>query len=351
MAADVIDLAAGRDHSLVLYGDAVLTGWGGDGTGRFPVPAGVCAAPSNEGDAVYISHRIELQQVTASAGVSWALDRRGTAYAWGANRAGLGGRIQQITQSQPRALPGLPALREIRGSEFFTLACSRDGDLYHWGLQPGSVHSVNHRPARIPQAPKVLTCATGGAHVLLLDTAHQLWVWGGNTSGQLGLADLRDQALPVLLPTLNNVHRIAAGASHSLAIAAKGQVWGWGSNQHGQIGDLRHAFYDRPQKIALPEPITEVAAGQYVSYALGRSGRVYGWGWNAKGQLGQGHVRAVDRIQTMAMPAPIRLLAAGQGHVLVSDGKQVWGWGDNSNRQLGTPARTEAAPVLLAAAS
>ena len=200
MAADVIDLAAGRDHSLVLYGDAVLTGWGGDGTGRFPVPAGVCAAPSNEGDAVYISHRIELQQVTASAGVSWALDRTGTAYAWGANRAGLGGRIQQITQSQPRALPGLPALREIRGSEFFTLACSRDGDLYHWGLQPGSVHSVNHRPARIPQAPKVLACATGGAHVLLLDTAHQLWGWGAIRPASWGLPICAIRRCPCCCP-------------------------------------------------------------------------------------------------------------------------------------------------------
>ena len=51
----VLDLAAGRDHSLVLREDSVLLGWGGDGTGRFPPPAGVCTAPDAAGAAVRIA--------------------------------------------------------------------------------------------------------------------------------------------------------------------------------------------------------------------------------------------------------------------------------------------------------
>lgn len=67
VAAQVLDLAAGRDHSLVLRSGAQLVGWGGDGTGRFPAPLGVCSAPSSESGAVYVPTDVELRHITASA--------------------------------------------------------------------------------------------------------------------------------------------------------------------------------------------------------------------------------------------------------------------------------------------
>lgn len=347
MQAEVIHLAAGRDHSLALYRDAVLVGWGGDGTGRFPLPAGVCAPPSSPDDAVYISHHIELAQIAASAGVSLALDRAGQAYAWGANRAGLGGQIQSITQSQPRALAGLPPLRHISGSEFFTLACTQEGALYHWGLEPGSQHSVNRRPARVSPAPHTVQCVSGGSHALLLDKNRNVWAWGANTSGQLGLAHLQDQNQPIQIPALSKIQRIAAATSHSLALSHQGEVWGWGSNHHGQLGDQRQAFYEAPHKLAMPEAITAIAAGMHVSYALGRSGRAYAWGWNAKGQLGQGHQQAMPGIHHVNLPKSVQQLAAGQSHVLVSNGTHVWGWGDNVSRQLGADTQLALKPVLF----
>ena len=77
VAAQVLDLAAGRDHSLVLRSGAQLVGWGGDGTGRFPAPLGVCSAPSSESGAVYVPTDVELRHITASAGMSLALDAQG----------------------------------------------------------------------------------------------------------------------------------------------------------------------------------------------------------------------------------------------------------------------------------
>lgn len=343
----VLELAAGRDHSLVLREDSVLLGWGGDGTGRFPLPAGVCTAPAAGSLAVHISSSTQLRHIAASAGSSLALDAQGIAYAWGANRAGLGGRLSSIMQSEPRALAGLPALARLSGSEFFTLALARDGSLYHWGLLPGAANARNARPSRILEAPAATLCCAGGSHALMLDAERRLWAWGANTAGQLGLGHLDDQPAPVRLPQLPRLLAAAAGASHSLAIDTGGHVWAWGSNQHGQLGHAAAPYRATPGKAALPEAAIQVAAGQYVSYALGRSGRLYAWGWNAKGQLGQGTTEALPGIQRIAGLPPLRKLAAGQSHVLVSDGRQVWAWGDNRNAQLGDASALHASPVAL----
>lgn len=343
----VIALAAGRDHSLVLRESSGLLGWGGDGTGRFPLPAGVCSAPTAEGGAVHISGNAPLRQIAASAGLSLALDANGTAYVWGANRAGLGGKLSSITQSQPRALNGLPTLSQISSSEFFSLARARDGNLYHWGLIPGAEQTRNTSPQRISPAPLATACCAGGSHVLILDRAHNLWAWGANTAGQLGLGHLQDQITPIRLSHKRKMMAVTAGASHSLAIDVKHQVWAWGSNQHGQLGDLSEPYRTEPAKVALPEPVLQVAAGLYVSYALGRSGQLYAWGWNAKGQLGQGNTSAVAGVQQISQLPPLKLLAAGQGHILVSDGFKVWTWGDNPNGQLGDAKAYAATPLVL----
>lgn len=350
MKDKVIALAAGRDHSLVLHEHSTLLGWGGDGTGRFPLPPGVCSVPAFEGAPVPIYGDAPLRQIAASAGLSLGLDANGCAYIWGANRAGLGGKLNSITQSHPSALRNLPALAQLSSSEFFSLARARDGSLYQWGLVPGAASSRNSRPELMRGIPLAKACCAGATHALLLDKAQRIWAWGANTAGQLGLGHLQDQLIPTRLPFAQRMLAVAAGATHNLAIDTRHRVWAWGSNQHGQLGDKLRPYSTEPSLVSLPEPATQIAAGLYVSYALGLSGQLYAWGWNAKGQLGQGHINALVGAQAIiGLPAQ-KLLAVGQGHVLASDGSQVWGWGDNRSGQLGSVKALEVRPVLLASA-
>lgn len=348
MSLRVLGLAAGRDHSLVLGSDARLLGWGGDGTGRFPPPAGVCGAPPAAAVPVVVRTEARLRQITASAGTSLGLDERGRAYIWGANRAGIGGRLAHIVHEKPQPVAGVPPLAQLSSGEFFTLALARDGSLYGWGLASGPAQARNAAPERVPGLPRLVACCAGGAHALALDASHRLWAWGANTAGQLGLGHLQDQTQPVLVPLPSQrIVTVAAGASHSLAIDEKGTAWAWGSNQHGQLGGDGAPYRSRPVRAVLPEPVTQVAAGLYVSYALGRSGRLYAWGWNARGQLGQGHTRPLRGVHTVDLPGPFTMIAAGQGHALASDARRVWVWGDNISGQLGHDGPPDGSPREL----
>ena len=66
-----------------------------------------------------------------------------------------------------------------------------------------------------------------------------------NTSaGGLGTSRGLKNTIPRLVPALEGffIEDIAVGSEHTLALTNEGQVWAWGSNRDGQLG-LGHYHY------------------------------------------------------------------------------------------------------------
>lgn len=78
-------------------------------------------------------------------------------------------------------------------------------------------------------------------------TDGQLYVWGFDTYGQLGLGTpLANKYSPTAVPNVTNVTAIAAGADYSLAIA-NGQVLAWGYNAFCELGvGFASSYYPQP---------------------------------------------------------------------------------------------------------
>ncbi|XP_038061322.1 uncharacterized protein LOC119732026 [Patiria miniata] len=80
-------------------------------------------------------------------------------------------------------------------------------------------------------------------HNLILTSGGQLYSFGKNDSGQLGLGHRTEQRIPVLV-RISDEHCIAAvgsGIEFSVAITSQGQVFSWGSPENGQLGiDASH---------------------------------------------------------------------------------------------------------------
>ncbi len=86
----------------------------------------------------------------------------------------------------------------------------------------------------------------------------------------------------------------AAGGFHAMAIGSDGQLYTWGRNSEGQLG-IGGAGFDLPalQKVTPPPGVTAwsaVAAGYMHSLAVGNDCALYGWGRNIEGQLGIGPI-------------------------------------------------------------
>ncbi len=170
----------------------------------------------------------------------------------------------------------------------------------------------------------------------------QLFAFGANGDGQLGLGNRDSQSTPQLIsmPTGARPCQVSAGAFHSLILCDDGSVYGFGENAFGQLGLGHRNRQSTPQLISMPMGARpcQISAGSRHSFILCDDGSLYGFGENDYGQLGLGHRNRQSTPQLIPMPleAKPRQISTGSGHILIlCDDGSVYGFGYNTSGQLG----------------
>ncbi len=195
--------------------------------------------------------------------------------------------------------------------------------------------------------------SAGGAHTCGI-IGSQLYCWGSNTNGQLGIGSTTDALEPTLVTGLvgKTVTMVSAGASHTCAVADD-KAYCWGLNTNGQLGDGTTGQKTSPQLIPNQDgyTVTAVSAGAAHSCGVG-GGVVYCWGLNANGQLGNGN-NTQQLIPTQVANSAVftngsaTRVSAGGSHTCAVSGSRAYCWGLNTNGQLGngqtTPSTTAVA--------
>jgi alpha-tubulin suppressor-like RCC1 family protein len=187
-------------------------------------------------------------------------------------------------------------------------------------------------PIGLPGATgPAVSLAEGEEHGLLATSTGQLYSFGSNTWGQLGVATnsgtstLTPTPTPVGLPgATGGAVQAAAGREHSLVLTSTGQLYSFGSNQYGQLGRTTSgAVHATPELVALPGatgPVAQIAAGAQHSLALTSTGQLYAFGLNGEGQLGN----TTNNNTLNANPTPTQISLPGASGPIV----QVAGGGD-----------------------
>ncbi|XP_028391847.1 RCC1 domain-containing protein 1-like [Dendronephthya gigantea] len=148
---------------------------------------------------------------------------------------------------------------------------------------------------------KVDEVSCGKEHVLILNkTSGHVFSFGIGTRGQLGHGGVDEETIPRLIDALTGVHmnQVSAGGWHSLALSNIGDIYAWGWNNHGQLGitclppEVPETFYTLPYIVDFPQEVSvnHVACGARHSGAVMSEPRqsVLTWGWGKYGQLGHG---------------------------------------------------------------
>ncbi|DAA28788.1 TPA: hect domain and RLD 6-like isoform 1 [Bos taurus] len=218
------------------------------------------------------------------------------------------------------------------------------------------------QPERIPalETLNVALVSCGKEHSLAVCHKGRVFAWGAASEGQLGIGEFKETTfIPKKIKTLAGIKiiQVACGHYHSVALSEDGQVFSWGTNSHGQLG-LGKEFPSQasPQRVRSLEgiPLAQVAAGGHHSFALSLSGTSFGWGSNSAGQLAlSGNNAPVQRYKPVSIGALKTLgvvsISCGYKHtaVLTQDGK-VFTFGDNSYGQLGhDPTAEKRGPQLV----
>lgn len=129
----------------------------------------------------------------------------------------------------------------------FSVAVSSTGQAFSWGsAEHGRLGQGDQSDHPEPTAITGLAGRTiarvscGSAHAMVTTDTGQVWVWGSADRGRLGLGPNRidDVLSPTLLegPWVSPVLDVGCGHAHSILVDARGQVYAWGSNKYGQLG-------------------------------------------------------------------------------------------------------------------
>jgi alpha-tubulin suppressor-like RCC1 family protein len=197
----------------------------------------------------------------------------------------------------------------------------------------------------VPGACSSGSIATGesGRHVCALDGQGNVWCWGSNGRGELGLAakDLLLSPVPVKVPLPGRMRRVSAGQGFSCALGEDGSIHCWGAWK----GDSKDQTL--PTQISAPGDVYVQIASAYIgrSCAVRNDGAALCWGSNNSGYLGNGQLGgpAADKpSQVIGLTSDVAQVTAGLGHACArKTNGEVWCWGWQYNGTLGQPDLAE----------
>ncbi|WKU05551.1 hypothetical protein [Micromonospora sp. HUAS LYJ1] len=351
-------------------------GWGFNASGQ--VGNGTHTNQSSPAD-IALPAGVILDSIEAGYSHSIAVDQNGVVYTWGDNaygQLGTGDTVQHDT-AQAVTLPGGVKAVAVAGGQWHSIALTATGEVYAWGRnnsgQLGTGDAISHLTpvkATVPAGVVVTAIATHNAHNIAVDENGDLYLWGDNTYGQIGIGTTTVQRSPVkvTLPAGDRAQAVAAGAFHSLAMTTTGTAYGAGYNAYGQLGNASNTNSTVFVPVSLGSAkIRDIDAGLSHSLAVTANGTVLTWGAGTAGQLGNGGGSNSNTPVIVRLPAGVTIegLGAGQSHSLAvintsTDPNylpgQILAWGLNNYGQLGdgtltvrtTPVKTNQIPGTIA---
>jgi alpha-tubulin suppressor-like RCC1 family protein len=182
---------------------------------------------------------------------------------------------------------------DFKDGLLFVIARTEDGKVYCWGnnilgvFGNGADTYKTFKPElNVNLSDKyIIDISCGSYHSLALTNYGEVYAWGLNLCGQIGIGSEEVQLIPKKVNGFNDekVVMISCGYNHSLALTESGRVFFWGSNKKGQIINFENiSKVEKPSVVILSNEIRikKISCGYEHSLLLSCGGDIYWFGWN-----------------------------------------------------------------------
>ncbi len=186
--------------------------------------------------------------------------------------------------------------------------------------------------------------ALGESHTCASTEVAELYCWGSDSSGQLGIGSQNDRRIvPTLVSGGFSFVFATAGRAHTCAqVAGTQDVYCWGANDLGQVGDSTNTLRTTPVHVAGGIDLNAPKAGRDHTCALSYStGAAYCWGDNTFGQLGDSSTTSSHVPVPVAGGLTFNQIGARGNHTCgLTNTQEIYCWGENTDGQLGDSTTT-----------
>lgn len=338
---DLASAELGLAHGCGVTTTARLYCWGSNEFGQ--VGLGSLIYPEAPPTAIQIASPVE--SVAAGLSHTCAMLANGEPLCWGSNDEGALGRGSNgSVQIEPRPVAVVGDATKISTGKRHACAIEANGELYCWGrndqgqLGLGFLGGDVASPKRVGGLGQLTTVAAGDTHTCVLDVDGRVWCWGGNSAGQLGIGSVGVPSDdPVELTALPNAVQLDVGENHACIVSETFTVYCWGANDRLQIRAPAVSAIASPVEIGMLANVTRVGVGGRHTCAFVNTVGPYCWGSNDFGQLGQGMIGGQSGVPTLVAGHPsLADLQLGSTHTCALRTDQtVSCWGEDNRGQLG----------------
>ena len=336
LAGTVQSIGLGYSHSCaVLASSGAVQCWGLNMNYQLGADVG-----SSSDTPVNVSGLSGVGKVVAGWAHTCALLTNGAVKCWGYNYYGSLGNGTKTDTPVPQNVVGLDhGVIDVAASNYSTCGLLESGQVKCWGLFSDFSSPTPKTVTGLESG--VIGLALGVEHLCTLHTGGQVRCLGNNGEGQLGDGTNIGRMSPTVVPGLESgVTALASGLYHTCAVTSGGEVWCWGADESGQlgIGTTTSASQPWPLVALSGQTISSMSNGSNYACAYTTGGALYCWGLSNNGNLGV--AEAID-FSAYALPMPVTGISTGTTqvsagtHTCAVVGGAAKCWGRNDAGQLG----------------
>uniref|UniRef100_A0A8C1U906 Si:ch73-190m4.1 n=1 Tax=Cyprinus carpio TaxID=7962 RepID=A0A8C1U906_CYPCA len=192
---------------------------------------------------------------------------------------------------------------QIACGDHHSVALTNDGQVFVWGENSHGQLGLRKDHPGSPSAQHVQSLSgvplaqisAGGDHSFVLSLSGVVFGWGKNSAGQLGLGDTTDRHVPTVVNSLNRKKTvsISCGGEHTATLSKGGTVFTFGSGGCGQLGHKSFRDEHHPRVVAelWGSEVSQVTCGRHHTLvSVASSKMIYSFGCGTQGQLGNGEM-------------------------------------------------------------